>query len=293
MNRLRTIRRWLPILVLSLFFGLTLLGSTATPIYADEKDPPGAEPCASCHSPETDAWLDSSHAIEKGDTAMTSGATCAACHGEYSKGHPDDGAMELLTVDSSLCQGCHESTYDQWEHSIHASQNVQCIGCHQVHSQELRLTDEQLCRACHKEAVDDPFHTAHWYGDVACTNCHMADMQLPDSGQLVSNTSQPVAMALPSHDFVTVSSSNCLDCHKESVGPEAARNDPTLNELHSVTANAEVLGNKLSAAQKVNKSLEQMTLVSLGLGIAVGGMLGLLLAIVIGYLSRKEATHEK
>lgn len=293
MNRLRMFRHWLPIFALFLLCGLALLGSTATPLYADENDPPGAEPCASCHAAETDAWLASPHAIDAGDTAMTSGATCAACHGEYSKGHPDDGVMEVLTVDSSLCQECHEATYGQWQHSIHASQNVQCIGCHQVHSQELRLTDLQLCRSCHKEAVDDPFHTAHWYGEVACTNCHMAVMPLPDNNQLVSNTGQPVAMAVPSHDFVTVSSSNCLDCHKESVGPEAMRNDPTLTELHAVTANAEVLGNKLSAAQKVSKSLEQMTLVSLGLGIAVGGMLGLLLAIVIGYLSRKEATNEK
>ncbi len=270
-----------------LLLALALALYSGTTAYADENDPPGADPCASCHSPETDAWLESAHAVETGDTAGTSGATCAACHGDYSRGHPDDGAMESLTVDSALCQECHEATFDQWEHSIHAGEGVQCIGCHQVHSQELRLTDEQLCRSCHKEAVYDLFHTAHWYGDVACTNCHMAAMDLPDGNRLVSHNGLPASATLPSHDFVTVSAQNCLTCHKEGVGPQAVRNDPTLAELHSVTAQVELLRGELSAIKKVSKFLERLTPMTLGFGVGIGGILGIVFMLFVAQYSRK------
>ncbi|RLT41588.1 MAG: hypothetical protein DWI57_06775 [Chloroflexi bacterium] len=270
-----------------LLLALAAALNSGTIVYAGEGDPPGAEPCASCHSQETDAWLVSPHAVEAGDVMGTTGAACTTCHGDYSRGHPDDGAMESLTVDSAMCQECHEATFDQWEHSIHADEGVQCIGCHQVHSQELRLTDEQLCRSCHKEAVGDPFHTAHWYGEVACTNCHMAAIDVPDGNRLVSHNGLPASATLPSHDFVTVSSQNCLTCHKVGVGPEAVRNDPTLTELHAVTANAEMLGNKLSAAQKVSKSLERLTPMTLGFGIGIGGILGIIFMLFVAQYGRK------
>lgn len=276
-----------------LLLALALPAGAATPVHADEGDPPGADPCASCHSPETEAWLDSAHRVEMDDNTGAGGAACAACHNEYHRGHPDEGEVELLMVDSAVCQECHPATFDQWQHSFHAAENVQCIGCHQVHSQELRLTDEQLCRSCHRDAVDDPFHTAHWYGQVNCTNCHMAEMQLPGDNRLVSAGEGVRGLTATNHDFVTVSSANCLECHKDGVGADAAYSDPTLNELRSAQAEVALLGDRLSASRKVSASLEQMTLVSLGLGIAVGGLLGLLTAIVIGYLSHKEAPYEK
>jgi len=47
----------------TLLLVVALLLSVRSPAYADEENPPGADPCASCHSPETDAWLDSAHAV--------------------------------------------------------------------------------------------------------------------------------------------------------------------------------------------------------------------------------------
>jgi len=272
--------------ILLLAFGLALTGTGTA--YADEGDPPGADPCASCHSAETDAWLDSAHKVEAGDTMGTTGAACTTCHGDYSRGHPDDGAMEFLAVDSATCQECHEPTFDQWQHSVHAGEGVQCIGCHQVHSQDLRLTDEKLCQSCHREAVEDPFHTAHWYSEVACTNCHMAAMTVPNTGLLVSNSGQSAAATLPSHDFVTVSSQNCLTCHKDGIGTAAARNDPTLTELRSANAQVEVLGNELTATHKWSKSLEQVAPMFLGFGIGIGGMLGIALMIFVARYGWKD-----
>lgn len=272
--------------VFLLALGLALTGSDTA--YAEEENPLGADPCGSCHSPETAAWLDSAHGLEAGDMTGVTGAACSTCHGDYTRGHPEDGVMELLPVDSATCQECHTATYDQWEHSLHAGEGVQCIGCHQVHSQDLRLTDDKLCQSCHREAVEDAFHTAHWYGEVACTNCHMSTMTLPDNSRLVSATGQPFEMQVTSHDFVTVSSQNCLTCHKEGIGTAAVRSNSTLNELHSVTAQVDVLSSKLSATQKLSKSLEQMAFVALGLGIAVGGMMGIVFILFVARYSRKD-----
>lgn len=287
MNRLRIICHWLPAFLLPLLFGVALLGSTATPLYADENDPPGADPCASCHSTETDAWLTSAHAVEAGDMTGATGATCAACHGEYSKGHPEDGAMELLTVDSAMCQNCHETLFDQWQHSIHAGEGVQCIGCHQVHSQELRLTDEELCRACHKESLTDSFHAAHWYVEVACTDCHMSPAAIP--GQMVMAGNQANITA-PIHDFTTVSSDNCLGCHRENVKNPDDRLDAqqlALAELRNEQQRANELDARLTSAQQTTKSLQVLTPLNLGFGIGVGGILGILFMLFVARYSRK------
>ena len=98
---------------------LSLLLPTA--LWAAPPIPAGAEKCAKCHTQETDAWQNSPHA-----KAGMPGATCEGCHGPYVEGHPEAGTMQL-TVDSSICQDCHNSTYAQWQNSTHAQAGVQCI----------------------------------------------------------------------------------------------------------------------------------------------------------------------
>jgi hypothetical protein len=46
---------------------------------------------------------------------------------------------------------------------------------------------------------------------------------------------------------------------------------------------------ELEAAEQANKSLKVMTLVSLGLGLGIGGMLGVVFMLVVGYVSQGRA----
>jgi hypothetical protein len=46
---------------------------------------------------------------------------------------------------------------------------------------------------------------------------------------------------------------------------------------------------ELEAAEQTNQSLRVMTLVSLGLGIGIGGMMGIVFMLVIGYVAQGRA----
>ncbi|MCC6170109.1 MAG: hypothetical protein IT329_23020 [Caldilineaceae bacterium] len=231
-----------------------------------------AETCVSCHQEESEAWEISPHGTVAPESAgETGGASCVDCHGEYVKGHPAEGPMSL-SVDSSSCQDCHADTFAQWDDSHHASEGVQCISCHKPHSQQLRLTDETLCQSCHRESLDDPFHTAHWQGDVTCTSCHLADT--PHMQMVAGQDPAMGVTAAPSHDFVTVSGQNCLDCHRETVA---------ITE----TASTKPIAEQTMASENVNtrrdaRNFATLSAANLGFGLGIGGILGIVFMLVAG-----------
>ena len=278
------IPRILGLAVVAGILGLLLLAG-ASPVLAQDGQTGPDRPCAACHPQEAAAWAVSPHALDQ-----PSGAACNDCHGDYVRGHPDEG-LEPLTVDSSACKECHADTAAQWEGTVHAEANVQCIGCHLSHSQELRLTDDKLCVSCHQEPAQDSFHAAHWYGEVACVECHMAGTEMPQADQLIS-TGSPVKILTPlDHDFVSVSSQNCISCHTQGVGAVTFNNDPLLAELRTTQAKVTDLSDDLAATKSENRSLGQMVLIGLGIGLGVGGFLGIAFALIVGYVSRREVTH--
>lgn len=274
-----------PLFIIIGFATLLLLPQVA---YAQEPvAPPVMEqeytkPCSSCHAEESEAWLDSPHAsLADPDTGLAL-ATCTSCHGDYSRGHPDE-EMAPLKVDSSSCQECHVDTWSQWENSLHGGEGVQCISCHLPHSQEMRLTDEGMCTSCHKESLDDSLHLAHWETETACTDCHMAGgtdhAQLASAGDGLTALTALTALA-PSHDFVTVSASKCLDCHREDVsaGPAGISSQTiALNELSSKLPEVEA---QLTKAQQTNRSLGFLSVANLGFGLGIGGILGIVFMVV-------------
>jgi len=248
--------------------------------------PAGAEPCAECHEPETNAWQDSPHAKASANENGAIGATCEGCHGTYVEGHPGEGTM-LLTVDSSVCEDCHADTFAQWQGTVHAEAGVQCIGCHLSHSQEFRLTDETLCGSCHRERLDDFSHTAHGLAHVACTDCHASSM--PGGDLELASISVSQSIMAPDHDFTGVSSEDCIRCH----GQDAH----TLLPAHDQIADAQVvalaesvpdLTAKLDAAEESNKTLQIMAPVSLGIGLGIGAVLGVAFMVVVGYINQRR-----
>ncbi len=288
-SRLSHIYRTLGLAMVAGLLGLLLLAGTS-PVLAQDEQPDPERPCAACHVQETEAWEVSPHALasnpELGD--MTPGATCQDCHGEYVRDHPEDGLMKL-TVDSSACETCHEDTFTHWEDTIHASAGVQCISCHQSHSQTLRLTDDQLCVSCHRESLDDALHLAHWQADAPCISCHMTVSY--DATAMAAEGGASLVM-VPSHDFVTVMSNNCLECHRQDVSRTAS---PTDQVALKATLEAEshqnyILNTKLDAAQRSNRTLGTLSVVTLGVGLGGGGMLGVIFVLFMAHIEKRKET---
>lgn len=285
---------------LMLFSGLFVLLALflVQPVLADSPVA-GAETCAECHEMETTAWQNSPHAHATDDAGQTVGATCEDCHGAYVEDHPEAGVMQL-SVDSSVCADCHGQTFEEWKGSLHAEANVQCIGCHLSHSQEFRLTDDSLCGSCHRERLTDYQHTAHNMNDVLCTDCHVEPSV---GGEVVMAVNTDTALNLtgghfvkqeipaPSHDFTSVTSDNCIECHQKDVheAMPGCVGGVTAAELQAVADEVPGLSAKLEAAEEQNRSLQMATPMSLGLGMGIGGMLGIVFMLACGYINRKRA----
>jgi hypothetical protein len=306
------------IVLLGLFLPATALAGPPEPDYE------GPEKCAECHSAETEAWQNSLHA--KAMTAIDhelqlacgegmasvecdclschtthfnpvegtyafGGVTCEACHGPYIEDHPKSGIMQL-DVDSSVCRNCHVDTHAQWQESLHAQAGVQCIGCHLSHSQDFRLTDEALCGACHRDQIEDFAHTAHEHADVTCTDCHLSSVSPRETTALASTDASIGPVAAPSHRFTIVSSQACVGCHGQTIHEEtlhAITDQATNVQLLAMADQAPELAAQLEAVEQTNKSLRVMTVVSLGLGMGIGGMLGIVFMLVVGYISQGRA----
>lgn len=259
------------LLLLWLFLPAAVLAQSPDPSAADD-----SQTCAKCHADETKAWENSPHAY-----AAAGEVTCEACHGAYVEGHPKDGIMQL-GVDSTSCQKCHTETYEQWEDSAHGQANVQCIGCHLSHSQEFRLSDKTLCAACHRERLD----TAHGQADISCVDCHRSPTNVHELGG-VSTREASLGVPTANHDFTAVPSRNCASCHDQVAHREDIAPVSTVRSLTAPECQPELIA-KLEATQQTNKSLQTMTPISLGFGMGIGGTLGIIFMLILGYINQKR-----
>jgi formate-dependent nitrite reductase cytochrome c552 subunit len=245
----------------------------------------GTPKCAECHPQEMETWSNSPHAqVKLADGSV--GVTCEDCHGTYVEGHPEKGLMQLST-DSSVCKSCHAQAYEKWAISAHGRLNVQCIGCHIAHSQGLRLTDNALCTACHQKPPTDLAHTSHSQAGVVCVSCHASTA----SAQAAA-AAMPAADAESDHDFMATSSLPCVNCHDKTpassttdtasdraVGPAAAA---TANQPSEPVTTAET-------QERPAQILQIMPFVTLGLGMGIGGILGIVFMLTIGYINHGRA----
>lgn len=240
------------------------------------------ETCADCHETEIDAWQNSLHA----GTADSS-VTCESCHGPYVEDHPQKGVMQL-GVDSTVCRDCHDETHRQWQHSSHGQANVQCISCHLSHSQEFRLTDEALCQSCHREELNDFAHTTHAASQLPCTDCHLSSASRELTGQ-----AQVAAAAgggtPPNHSFIVLSKA-CIDCHEQEAEQSAFI---PVNRQIPPDAQIPELKAELKSAEQANQSLKGMSVATLGMGLGIGGMLGIIFVLIAGRLSQGSMHHDR
>jgi hypothetical protein len=112
-----------------------------------------------------------------------------------------------------------------------------------------------------------------------------------DSAELASTSEFIGHSGAPSHSFTVVSSEACVACHGQTIHEVAQREKPTQvanAELLAMAERAPELVAELEVQQQANKSLQVMTVVSLGLGLGIGGMLGIVFMLALGYIIQRR-----
>lgn len=281
--------------------------------------------CQSCHPDEFTVWKDSVHANATLDPVfqeqlakaanqdaclrchttgfdtgsgefMSEGVTCEACHGPYKEGHPAGETMEL-PIDADTCRMCHEAAFGDWEKSQHAGQKIDCFDCHQAHTQGLRTgSAETLCAACHNDEQTKLAHSVHGISGVECGSCHMAK-QMTDT-----SVSTGARVSASSHTF-TVPADVCNRCHSGATHPTgsaqisaAAQQLPgpamNIDPSRQTTARVKELETEVTDLQDRLNSLRNVSVLSIGLALGVGGVFGLIAGVVGMSLWEIKSSHK-
>ena len=184
-----------------------------------------------------------------------------------------------LDVDSSICSDCHVDTHAEWQTTAHGQAGVQCIGCHRSHTQNLRLDDQQLCESCHGERLLDSGHIAHAQAESACVDCHTSP------AATVANLSG--VMPSPSHEF-SVNTAACESCHSNTFHQDSAQATSGSESLATAFVSTDQPAPAAVAAETSNRQwLQGATVMSFGLGIGVGGMIGIVFVLIAGFLLQR------
>ena len=206
-----------------------------------------------------------------------------------------------LVVDSSLCEECHTSTFEQWQNTTHAEAGVSCMGCHKSHSLQFRLTDSDHCGSCHTERQQDFGMSAHGLADVACIDCHLSSNETAtetaaENVAFISSGGTEETVSAPSHDFTSVSAEDCLECHTsdahQGLPANSDANHVAQARLASMAGTVPQLTAKLESSERTNQSLMLLTPAALGLGIALGAALGIGSVMLFCYFNQKKGAQQ-
>ncbi|MBW7899852.1 MAG: DmsE family decaheme c-type cytochrome [Rhodocyclaceae bacterium] len=201
--------------------------------HAAEENKPGARDvifkgdakCTGCHDENDNAPVFAIGKTKHGVAADGRNIGCVGCHGE-SKLHAENpqGLKDRPKVDrgflkntttpveerNAACLGCHEGgNRMHWASSQHASSDIACTSCHQVHTQHDKVRDKakqgEVCFECHKQQRAESLRASHHpikEGKVACSNCH--------------NPHGSTGPKLLARNTVV---ETCYTCHAEKRGP--------------------------------------------------------------------------
>jgi DmsE family decaheme c-type cytochrome len=151
--------------------------------------------CTGCHDENDSSPVFAIGKTKHGVAADGRNIGCVGCHGE-SRDHAENpkGLKDRPKVDrgflkntttpveeqNAACQNCHEGgNRMHWASSQHASAELACTSCHQVHTQHDKVRDKttqgEVCFDCHKQQRAESMRASHHpikEGKVACSNCH-------------------------------------------------------------------------------------------------------------------------
>lgn len=185
----------------------------------------GDAKCTRCHDEGEEYPVLAIGKTKHGTRADSRTPSCVSCHGE-SDNHinkPSDAKVRpkpdrlfgrkagasAASAQNGACLSCHQGgNRISWQSSTHASRDVACASCHQVHAAHDKVRDKttqtETCFTCHKEQraqVNRPSHHPVIEGKMSCSSCHNVHGDNPK--QLVRASVNET----------------CVSCHMEKRGP--------------------------------------------------------------------------
>jgi predicted CXXCH cytochrome family protein len=254
----RAVKRVIPAGLLACLLALPAMGADTDP----------AE-CLDCHDYGDDSPV---HRVLAGahglDAESTGGRGCLACHGDSAahraaprRNAPDVSFGPRWSASAgdqdAACLGCHEdNTARNWEHALHMYNNLTCVTCHDMHSEEDRVqvaaTQDQVCETCHKVQKSGihgmerrknrnpscaTCHNPHYHEDAqatllatgsdGCRTCH--DLARMAESRRVSDKAKRYHAAMDNTERT------CVDCH-EGIAHAPADSAPPMHPLPAASA---------------------------------------------------------
>jgi formate-dependent nitrite reductase cytochrome c552 subunit len=133
-------------------------------------------------------------------------------------------------------------------------------------------------------------HTAHSVAGMTCADCHLSPHS-DSEGTAVAEVTLVGGGAAPDHSFKTAGGS-CAGCHGSNVHQQVVNEEAVqigATQLVQMTDRTRDLALELDDAKRENRSLQAMTVVSLGFGLGSGGVLGIVFVSLVCFLSRGES----
>jgi hypothetical protein len=98
------------------------------------------------------------------------------------------------------------------------------------------------------------------------------------------------SMMVPDHDFIHVSSEDCIRCHGQDAHTLLPARDQIADaQVLALAESVPKLTEKLEAAETSNEILQIMAPISLGIGLGIGAVLGVAFMIVLGYINQRRS----
>lgn len=188
--------------------------------------------CTRCHDASDDFPVLAIAKTRHGTVADGRTPTCTSCHGdsETHANKPADvkerprpertfGKSSKTPVDArnQACLTCHEGGKRiHWTSGAHASRDVSCTSCHEVHTGHDKVRDKvtqpEVCYTCHKEQRAQsrkPSRHPIPEGKVACSDCHNPHGSAGEKMLVRDNVND-----------------TCYQCHTEKRGPFVRSHQP-------------------------------------------------------------------
>ncbi|MBM3359694.1 MAG: DmsE family decaheme c-type cytochrome [Betaproteobacteria bacterium] len=221
---------------LALALGLAVIAPAAHAQEAKKPRPDmimkGDAACTRCHDETEEYPVLGIAKTRHGVRADARTPTCVSCHGQsetHANKPPDakerpkpDRIFKRATgspaeAQNQACLTCHQGGKRiHWQSSMHASRDVTCASCHQVHLAHDRARDKftqaETCLACHKELraqINRPSRHPIREGKVTCADCH-----------------NPHGSAGPKNMVRDNVNDTCYACHMEKRGPFVRNHQP-------------------------------------------------------------------
>ena len=192
----------------------------------------GDAQCTRCHDQSEEYPVLAIAQTKHGTLADGRTPTCTSCHGasETHVNKPADAKERPrpdrtfsrktgspAQVQDQACLSCHQGGKRiHWQMSGHASRDVSCASCHQVHTGHDKVRDKreqaQVCTSCHKEQRAQIHRQSRHpvlEGKVACSDCHNPHGTAGEKS-LVRDTVNET----------------CYTCHMEKRGPFVRTHEP-------------------------------------------------------------------